>query len=249
MFPRPAFDYLFLGVIQLELQGIQPGAPVRTDDATGAADRLDWYLGALANLGLSTTLTAAWELQNVRDRLNALPPGSLLPEAEANLIRTTTLMLREALKAEARNLTVYEVSGKRFDTRALLHDLPSLMRPGSYGQLPHIAAIDLHEAAICIAFDRATAAAFHSVRATEAVLRHYYSCIVVRNRIKGPWLWGPMVTELQKPRRARQPDPAVVEHLDTFASGSAILRSIRRRSTTSKRLRTFSVSACPSSNR
>jgi hypothetical protein len=214
--PRRPFDFLFLGFIHLELQMVVDNSALRTADELGVLDRLDWYLRSLTNLGLSITLTAAWGLQNIRDRLDALPPGSTLEPADAELIRSSALMLRETLKAETTNLVLYQVSGKRFDTRALLQDVPSLMRAGTYQQLPYIAVADLHEAATCIAFERPTAAAFHALRATEKVLRHYYSCVVVRNRMSEPWLWGRIVIELQRPRRARRPDPALVEHLDSI---------------------------------
>jgi len=215
MLPRRALDYLFLGIIQLELQTMTPGI-LRTKRTDGALDHLDWYLNSLVNLGLSTTTTAAWTLQQVRDHLVTLPPQSILTAEDAGSIRSSALMLRETLKAETSNLTLYEVSGKRFDSKALLTKVPSLMRAGTYGELPVLAAYDLHEAAICIAFERPTAAAFHALRSTEAVLRHYYSCVIVTKRLRKPWLWGPMLQELRKPRRVRKPNIAVLDHLDNI---------------------------------
>jgi hypothetical protein len=154
MLPRPAFDYLFLGFLQIELQTIKGGQLLRRPGTAGALDRLEWYLDALVRLGLSTTLTAAWQLQNMRATLSlAVAPDSTLIDEQAAEIQTAALMLRETLKAEATNLTLYEVSGKRFDTRALLTNIPSLMRAGTYDELPTIAALDLHEAATCIAYE------------------------------------------------------------------------------------------------
>jgi hypothetical protein len=92
------------------------------------------------------------------------------------------------------------------------------MRTGTYGELPLLAAHDLNEAAICIAFERPTAAAFHALRSTEAVLRHYYSCVVVTKRLRKPWLWGPMLQELRKSRRVRKPNNAVLDHLSNIRS-------------------------------
>jgi hypothetical protein len=216
MLPRTGLEYLFLGFVHIELQTVSEGRTLRYEDHAGPLDRLDWYLDQLLKLGLSTTTTAAWPLQIIRERLSTLPADSLLSEADAEKIRSSALMLRETLKAELTNLTVYEVSGKRFDTKALLTNLPSLMRTGVYRQLPLIAGFDLHEAATCIAFERPTAAAFHSLRAAEAVLRQYYRSVVRQKRLNPPWMWGPMVRELRKPRRVRKPNGAVLDHLDSI---------------------------------
>jgi hypothetical protein len=216
--PRPAADYTYLGMTHIALQQVQVGTRVNSPaaDSPGALENLRWYLDALVNLGLSTTNTAAWNLRAVAERLAALPSESILTEEDAKTIRDATLMLRETLKAETSNLTLYEVSGKRFDTKALLTNVPSLMRTGTYGDLPLLAAIDLHESATCIAFDRPTAAAFHALRATEKVLRHYYTCVVRQNRLRKPWLWNPMLEQLRKPRRTRKPNRAVLDHLDSI---------------------------------
>jgi hypothetical protein len=56
------------------------------------------------------------------------------------------------------------------------------------------------EAGKCIAFERPTAAAFHLMRATEAVLRAFYFQHVQRNRIQ-QMLWGPVVQDLRGRRK------------------------------------------------
>lgn len=215
MLPRTANPFVFLGVLHLELQSMPANRLLRHPDG-GALDRLEWYLDRLTELGFGITATAAWPLQNLRDQLVALAPDSGLTEADAEKLRGTTLMLRETLYAEASNRTLYEVTGKRFDTKALLSDLPSLMRAGTYFELPKLAAIDLHEAALCIAFDRPTAAAFHTLRSTEGVLRHYYSCVVRSKRIRKPWLWKSMLDDMSAPKRRRRPPSVLVGHLDTI---------------------------------
>jgi hypothetical protein len=89
------------------------------------------------------------------------------------------------------------------------------MRFGTYDELPALAAYDLNEAAVCIAFERPTAAAFHALRSTEGVLRHYYRCVIRQRRLAKPWwLWKAMLEDLEKPGRRRRPPKSLIDHLN-----------------------------------
>jgi hypothetical protein len=213
--PRRAHDYVWLGVAQIDLQTVAPGRLLR-DEGGGILDRLDWYLETLVNFGLSTTSTGAWQLQSVANHLQSLPPDSVISKEDSTRVRNAALMVRETLYAETVNVTLYEVTGKRFDAKALIGNVPSLMRDGAFEQLPALSAFDLLEAATCIAFERPTAAAFHTVRATEGVLRHLYASVVKQKRIAKPWLWKAMTDDLSKPSRRKRPLRATLDHLDSI---------------------------------
>jgi hypothetical protein len=79
-----------------------------------------------------------------------------------------------------------------------------MFKEGVFAELPSIARSDLTEGFLCLLFSRATAAAFHILRATEAVLREYYIKKVKRGREKNP-MWGNMLIDLSK-RRDRKED-------------------------------------------
>lgn len=64
-----------------------------------------------------------------------------------------------------------------------------------------------------MAFERPTAAAFHLLRATEGVLRHFYCSVVKRNRID-PLLWGPIITALRD--RRKPPAASLLANLDNI---------------------------------
>jgi hypothetical protein len=106
MLPRSAREYIFTGVIHLELQAMQPGQPLRAEGGVGPLDRIEYYLDSLIALGLSTTSTAAWQLQVMRDHLQTFPPESPLTPVDAQKIQNVSLMLRETLYADAANLTL-----------------------------------------------------------------------------------------------------------------------------------------------
>ncbi|WP_224024477.1 hypothetical protein [Arthrobacter sp. NicSoilC5] len=127
----------------------------------------------------------------------ATSPRALTQEETEKLWRRAEI-LREALLAEASGKINYAASDKRYTIQKLTDEFSTLMASGVFAELPEIAQVDMREAGRCIAYELPTSAAFHLMRGTEAVLRHYYCCKVRRNRIKQPLMWGPMVTHLKE---------------------------------------------------
>ena len=83
------------------------------------------------------------------------------------------------LGAECQVLDTYFISKKGVYSTADLvdhahHHIPEPTR----AQLPEQTKSDFDQAGKCIAFDLATAGAFHLLRGTEAVLRQYYEAVV-----------------------------------------------------------------------
>ncbi|MFN8225068.1 MAG: hypothetical protein U0R50_17685 [Gaiellales bacterium] len=202
---RPVYDYILTGMVHWYLQHIQPGAPVHGEQGLVTAIRN--HQSRLALFRLQVTTNAGWELNGIREELAALPPGAVLAPEVAERLRRCVAGMERTLNSEAQTLSVFVVGDKRFETRKLLYEMSSMLRAGTFAQLPIHASRDLSEAGKCIAFERPTAAAFHLLRATEAVLRHYYSCVVKRNRLSQPWLWKPMTDQLGN---RRQPPPKVL---------------------------------------
>lgn len=80
-----------------------------------------------------------------------------------------------ALLAELEIVTAYFVTQKGgYDTVSLLDHATQLF-PGDLGPKAPEALFDVAEAAKCLAFERPTACGFHLFRATESILRRYYS--------------------------------------------------------------------------
>ena len=166
---------------------------------------LDWF-------SLPVTQRASYELANFADPLRDLAEDAHLSAEDANELRQIMLRLRPTLYAEAAGLVAFAVSDKRYDVRKLMEDVGSLLADGVFQRLPEIAQTDFQEAGMCIAFVRPTAAAFHLLRATEAVLRQYYRGMVRQNRIQEPWMWGPMMDDMRGRRIA--PDATLAHTLD-----------------------------------
>lgn len=167
-------------------------------------DNIDRCLKELDELGLKVTKIASWELEQFRNKLAKITDkSSVLSEAQANELNQICDSLRSTLEAELRTLEAFIVTPKRFDIDKLLDDVGSLMSPGVFSALPEITQYDLTEAGKCIAFERPTAAAFHLLRGTEAVLRHFYFTLI-RTRRVSHLLWGDIVQDLRTRKKTKQ---------------------------------------------
>ena len=143
--------------------------------------------------------------------LSGLDPDHELTPEEAHDLRAAVDRIRPTLDAEADGNLAHIATDKRWEVRKLTDDVGSLMAPGVYDALPEIARTDFAEAGKCIAFERPTAAAFHLLRGTESVLRHFYLSVVRQKRLKNP-MWGPMTEALRK--RKTPPPAALLNNLD-----------------------------------
>jgi hypothetical protein len=130
-----------------------------------------------------------------------------LVDAERRELERNANVLRDAILAEAEGQVAFIASDGRYAVSKLLDDVGGLMGEHVFDGLPALAQYDFQQAGRAIAFDLPTAAAFHLLRGTEAVLRDFYLRTVKRDRIKEPRMWGPMVTAL---RARRNPPPAVL---------------------------------------
>jgi len=165
----------------------------------------------LSDLGLAVTREASSELREFARELSQSSPDARLTAAQATRLRDLTSDLRLTLNAELGLLEAFVVTPKRLDVQKLLNNVPTMLPSGCFERLPPIAQYDLDEAGKCTAFERPTAAAFHLMRATEAVLRAYYCSIVRRGRVD--LMWGPIVRHLRSRRDASRHGP-LLNHLD-----------------------------------
>jgi hypothetical protein len=132
---------------------------------------------------------------------------------EENQVRSLGGIMREiwpTLDAESSGMIAYIVSERRFPIERLVDDVGGLFGKDIFKKLPIIAQQDFAEAAKCLAFERATAGAFHMLRGTESILRYYYCEKLHQRRVE--LMWGPMVISMRTyPRRFPAP---LLNHLD-----------------------------------
>ena len=162
-------------------------------------DNIKRVLKKLDDFNLAVTLRAANDLQELQNELMQLPPDAKLSDVDATRLKRIMNDLQRTLSAEGIGNIAYIVTDKRLSIKKLLESPGQLFAPGVFDLLPPVAVYDFKEAAMCIAFERPTAAAFHLLRGTEDVLRTLYRSVVKRSRIS-PLLWGLIVEALRKRR-------------------------------------------------
>jgi hypothetical protein len=174
--------YFYFGTCVRYLQDSKSGRKLFGDGFVLA--NINECLNGLDELRLKITSIAAWDLRQFKSKLEEITDkSSVLSESQANELKKICNTLRNTLKAELTTLEAFIVTPKRFDIDKLLDDVGSLMSPGIFLALPPITQYDLTEAGKCIAFERPTAAAFHLLRGTEAVLRHFYCTLIHTKRV------------------------------------------------------------------
>jgi len=196
---RSISEYIFFGTALRFLQDAEIGRLVHGSGYI--LENIDKFFYYLQRFNLPVTDRAAYKLRRFRDKLLKTESAYRLNLKEMQELRQIISDIRKTLEAEAEGNIAFIVTDKRIDVNKLLSNIPSLMTPGIFDSLPQIAKYDFTEAGKCIAFELPTAAAFHLLRGTESVLRHFYCDFIKRNRVK-PLLWGPMVNHLKTLRKS-----------------------------------------------
>lgn len=209
---RPITEYVVLGGVFRYLLHAQEGWPVHVKEYV--LPNINLLLGRLEKFELTVTQRAAWRLVQLRDELAESASDAKLTAEQASRLTEIMDTLEKTLLAETGGKVAFIVVDKRIDVNKLLSDVPALLAPGVFHSLPDIAQYDLMEAGKCIAFERPTAAAFHLLRGTEAMLRQFYCGVVKRGQVKR-LCWGPMVESLRK-RKTKPPPAPLLDNLDNI---------------------------------
>lgn len=207
MIRHPIHEHYALGLAVEWLRYARSGCIVQ--GPRGAKEYISTLLHLLEHIGLPVAMRVADPLRTLLDGYG--DDRNALGDEESAKLSHVIHSLSIVLEAELRDAYAYIVTPKRFATERLCNDVASLMSPGVYGQLPELAQFDLREAGTCIAFEMATAAAFHLLRATECVLKAFYCSMVKRKR--AALMWGPMVADLRK-RRCGKGHDVLLKNLD-----------------------------------
>ena len=207
---KPISTYINFGTELRFLQDVKQGWSVHGESFV--LGNIDRFYVHLKEFDLQVTLRATYELNKLKEKLAKTNSDYRLSADDAKELNNIMNDVRNTLFAESSGNIAFIVTDKRIDVNKLLSDVPALMAPNIFESLPDIAAYDFIEAGKCIAFERATAAAFHLVRATEAVLRHFYCSVVKRSRVE--FLWKKMLDHLRS--RQKPPPKPLLDNLDNI---------------------------------
>lgn len=115
------------------------------------------------------------------------------------------------LSAELPSISIYHVSQKgAYSTADLIERAEFVLDEKVRASITPQALVDIQQAGRCIAFECPTAAGFHILRATEAVLREYYGVVVGKPPKAKVRNWGFYIKIL----KSHSADPKVIAVLD-----------------------------------
>lgn len=209
---KPIWDYILIGTCIRYLQDAQVGQLIHGDGYM--ISNIEHFLNELEKLGLHVTKRASSDLVDIKNKLKARKEGSTLTTADAGELGKIVTQIRHTFTAETEGIYGYFVTDKRHDVNKLLGRVDLLLKPGVFESLPEISKYDFKEAGICIAFERSTAAAFHILRGTEAVLKLFYKRYFRKS--KENKTWGEMTNELKNKNRGKKPNTVIINHLDNI---------------------------------
>jgi hypothetical protein len=195
--------YVYFGTCLRYLQDASIQMPVKKQGT--ALYNIKHFLSKLEELELNVTrnLSKTYELTQLENDLEKVQDDANLSSDEAMKLTSLITSIRDTLMAEISAREAFVVTPKRIDTTKLIKDVSLLLRPGVFIELPSVAQYDIGEAGKSIAFERPTAAAFHLLRATESVLRHFY-CTLIRQKRVHNLLWHDMVEDLRNRRKTEK---------------------------------------------
>ena len=204
------WSYISVGTCLRYLQDQQVGWHANAPDMTVA--NINSFLSSLDKLGLHVTKRSAWELEKLRDGLAAKGGDYALTDEDVTNLGRVATDVRKTFEAETMGVYTYVVTDKRLEVRKLLSDVSALFAPGVYDACSAFAQYDFTEAGRCIAFERATSAAFHLLRGTESVVRLYYKRFI--RPAQTGLTWGQMTHVLSTKTTGKRPAPAILTNLD-----------------------------------
>jgi len=210
MFSESLYEYFGCGARLIYLRHAQQRLPIHGQGYV--LNVIDLFLSDMERFQFTTTSVAAEGLRKFRNSKQNKPKDTLLTSQEAKELAMLADNLTPIWEAESRNMRTVVLIEKRFELGKLIGRVSALMPGGVYDQLPNVAQYDMNEAGKCIALERATAAAFHCLRATEAMLKKMYFCFIKRKRLRNP-MWHGMVEALENKKR-NKPSKILLDHLD-----------------------------------
>jgi len=203
--------YIIFGTVLRYLQDATAGWSIKGEARIEGNLRAFFEWLEKHDLRITATVATAEGLHELLDELEASDNDSLT-EDQAKVLSGGMTNTRPTLEAEAHEKKAFVVSPKRWAVDTLLKEPSSLFAKDVFVEISEMVRYDFQEACRCLAFERSTAAAFHVLRGTEAMLRDYYCSVVKQKRLtEKKRMWYPMVEQM---RKRRSPPPS--EILDTL---------------------------------
>jgi hypothetical protein len=205
------YYFYYIGMVLHPLAGLQI-----KDKSTTVLATLYSTESALDQL-LSSTIIPLRTCKNAGSELRTAISSTIAkltsqPDQEVTLfeivnIRRALERFETVLAAELQTLNTYFVSQKGlYSTLDLIEGAEIIFPEKVRGRLPLETIEEIRQAGKCVAFEVSTAAGFHILRATEAVIREYYKVVVGNLPKQKSRNWGVYIMAL----RTHGADPKIL---------------------------------------
>ncbi|MBK8851805.1 MAG: hypothetical protein IPN73_16875 [Saprospiraceae bacterium] len=206
---KAIWEYIVIGTELRYLQDVQPNYPIFGGEFV--ENNIKRLIANIEKLNLDVTYRACEGLKELLKELETHREVNKMNAAMCAKLKEELKLVRHTLSAETRGKYAFFTTDKKYDVEKLLDKIEKIFSPNVFDSLPAMAKYDFSEAGKCIAFERATAAAFHILRATEVIVRLYYQKYL-RKKPEGK-TWGQLLNELKNKNTGKQPNAIVLNHL------------------------------------
>lgn len=182
------------------LLDIKKGSPIKGNGRVH--ENLQTVIRNVEGLQLPVSLCAIQPLRKLAEATRNAKDSDRLDDVQARDVANSAKSFREVINAELKSLIVYAITPKKYPSDKLIGDMAFMFPNGIYDQLSPQAQYDVGEAGKCICFERATAAAFHLLRATEETLKGFYLFAIKHNRAD-KLMMGPIIQDLRQKRKTK----------------------------------------------
>jgi hypothetical protein len=204
-------DFVLFGATMQYLRYVDAGSPVHEElMILHGLNKLMEYMEKL-RLRVSAKSSSYAGLKKFTEILSATDQSYCLTADDANKIKKFMESLQDTIYAELHVKHVHYITEKRIDVEKL-SAVKELINPLMYDLLPDVCQYDFAEAGKCIIYERATAAAFHTLRGTEGTLYWFYTGVT--GCFRTTEMWHDIVSLLRTADPA--PPPELLDHLDTI---------------------------------
>lgn len=198
---RSAYRLIYTGLVVRHLQNINTSFTVQR-----TIKLLNSLNEHISESGFQVSLSGFNQfLGPIQEGLILKPDNDLIDESTRDDIISKSKTLENMLFSEAVIKHIYVVPQRRYNGDFLANFPMKILKKGVFERIPEMAAFDFSASCRCLLYGEGTACAFHILRATEEVLKHYYYKYKKTKRLKKP-MWGPMISELRSKKTNKPPD-------------------------------------------
>jgi len=194
MIPKSILEYIKIGVGLSFLRSAKENFTIHGDKKV--LGTIKKFINSIENSELKVTQNALSELIEYKETLDKTDKNYQISKTEAKRLFKIMDRIWFVLRAETKNFFTFSISEKRIDSTKLIFNVDLLLAKDVFNSLPDSIQYDFREGGKCIAFECATASAFHVLRGVEGLLRLLLKTLSPTVDVS-KMDWGKVVKELK----------------------------------------------------